>query len=209
MYDDDNMSEGKELSLMGYDEFGQPAGHPFVGAVAGGALQRGGSIVARLMDMDKHAELIGVGASTLGAVVVGLVKPEQRTTAWAMGVVGAVVGGLEYVFQMMSDKEQLKNQVAEDGTGLVEIFDQPRVGSDLMGQPISHSNGFAGALNMPVIDRTKVVGGGMQGPALPQLVGDNNYMMNNNPGAQHAQLVGTPKLDGLAAHYGATLFNQV
>lgn len=208
------MSEYGSVDLFGLDEFGQPVGlNANWGAGLGVLFQTGTAIaVRRFTAMDKYAEGIGAvaGAAAGGAMIA---FPGSRNAGWTAIISSLVSGGLRQAEQMLSVKEQVKQEAAKTaektaGWGLPTIAPS---WSAYPGEKTPQMNG----LGYPTVHDQYIVPGSM-GPGStsqfegnlgmpPQLVGKGDYGLSQNPAAQQASLVG-PGISGLGAHYGSTIF---
>lgn len=200
------------VDLFGLDEFGQiPAGAltAMWGTGLGILFQTGTAMaVRRFTDMDKWAEGIGaIGGAAAGAAMIAF--PGSRNAGWTALIASVVSGGLRQGEQMLSAKEQAKNNAVTGAMGL------PTIAPSWSAYPGEKTPMMNGAMGYPVVDNQFIVPGSM-GPGTtsqfegglgmpPQLVGAGDYGLSQNPAAQQAALVG-PGVSGLGSHFGSTIF---
>jgi hypothetical protein len=220
----------RHKGFMGLAQAGAGDVNPLWGAVTSGLVGTGTAMGVRVSTgLDKHAELIGLGAGVAAGLAL-MVSPKSRAAGFTGVVTALVTQGMRYAEAMFTDKQKIKDLAGAEATHKVKAG-QPLKTQLAEKQAAASAGGFgaitaqnvqalygAGGLGAITAERRQLAGAGGGGgsglgivsPEVIRSLGEQQPAMAGSLGQHQSQppvnIVGG--MQGLGSHYGATHFSH-
>jgi len=211
---DEYSEEIGQVDLFGLDEFGQnPGADAIWGAAVGVGLSTGTSIALRAMvDKDANPDIYkwseGIGFLVGGGVSGAMAAMEKTRYAGWVGLMSAFLSnGLRQIETLLFTPKTEAEKAAEKAAADKKAADEAAAKEAARIAALTTTGDWgrlpqfaAPVVEMagPVVERL-----GLSGSRPPISFAGNSHL---GAGARDVQIQGGPAIDGLGAHFGATLF---